>query len=179
MEEEHDFKYSLVIPRWVRHSNHPISTISIHPSGEIFATGGWDNYVKIWSFPALENPENINTKLIALLRDHTGTVNCIRFSPNGKYLATCGDDSMVFLWQRVRCFGTPSTFGIPESALKPNKPIQKWTSRAFTGHDDDVTSVSWSPDSKRIASCSIDGCIIVWDINSGTQIWNYRTSISA
>lgn len=178
-EEERDFGYSLVIPRWVRHSNHPISTVSIHPSGEIFATGGWDNYVKVWSFSALDAPDGVSAKLIALLRDHTGTVNCVRFSPDGRYLATCGDDSMLFLWQRVRCFGTPSTFGIPESALLPNKPVQKWTSRAFTGHDDDVTSLSWSPDSKRIASCSIDGCVIVWDVNSGTQLWNYRTSVSA
>ncbi|KAH0786450.1 histone chaperone HIRA [Histomonas meleagridis] len=174
-----DQNYEIIIPRWVRHSNHPISTVSIHPSGEIFATGGWDNYVKIWSFLALKGTENVKAKLISLLRDHTGTINCVRFSPDGKYLASCGDDSMIFIWQKARAFVSPSTFGFPESALKPNKPIQKWTSKSLSGHTSDVTSISWSPDSKRLVSHSVDGYIIVWDINTNTQIWCYRTNLNA
>ncbi|KAH0788627.1 protein HIRA-like [Histomonas meleagridis] len=176
--EEEDPKYAFVIPKWVRHSNHPINTISVHPSGEIFATGGWDNYVKIWSFKALKETEKVKNKLVALLRDHNGTVNCVRFSPDGKFLATCGDDSMMFLWQKARSFGPPSTFGVPASALRPNNPIQKWTSKAFSGHSAEVTGVSWSPDSKRIASCSIDNSIIVWDVASNSQIWTYRAPVS-
>ena len=75
--------YAFVLPKWVRHSNRPISSVDVHPSGEIFATGGWDNYVKIWNFQALLDPANVKNKLIALLRDHTCSINCVRFSPDG------------------------------------------------------------------------------------------------
>ena len=170
--------FSFVLPQWVRHMNRPICTIDIHPSGQYFATGGWDNYAKIWSFPALLPHSKVKDKLIAILHDHNGPVNCVRFSPDGKYLATCGDDSMVYIWQRVRCFGKPSTFGVPDSALTPNKPIQKWTSKSLTSADTrDITGISWSPDSTRLASCSIAGFIILWDIKTCTSLWKIQMSV--
>lgn len=177
---EGDFEF--VIPKWVRHSNRPISTLDVHPLGELFATGGWDNFIRIWSLKAISDSADthkIKNKLVALLRDHSGAINCVRFSPDGKYLASCGDDSMVFLWQRVRSFGKPSTFGIPESALKPNKPVQKWASKAFIGHLGDVTGICWSPDSQRLASCAIDGHIIVWDVRTSTVLWTQHTPLGA
>ena len=171
--------YAFVLPKWVRHSNRPISSVDVHPSGEIFATGGWDNYVKIWNFQALLDPANVKNKLIALLRDHTCSINCVRFSPDGRYLATCGDDGMVCLWQRIRCFGQPSTFGIPDSALKPNKPVQRWSSRAFAGNTGDVSGISWCPNGQRIASCSIDGVVIVWDVKTGMVLSKTRMPIGS
>ena len=178
-EDVKDAPYAFVLPKWVRHSNRPISSVDIHPSGEIFATGGWDNYVKIWNFEALLDPANVKNKLIALLRDHTCSINCVRFSPDGRYLASCGDDGMVFLWQRVRCIGQPSTFGIPDSALRPNKPVQRWSSRAFTGNTGDVSGISWCSNSQRIASCSIDGVVIVWDVKTGMLLSKTRMPIGS
>jgi protein HIRA/HIR1 len=178
-EESANPAYSLVLPKWVRHSNRPICSVDIHPDGEIFATAGWDNYVKIWSFPGLSDPTNTKSKLVALLREHTGSVNCVRFSPDGKFLASCSDDSMVFLWQRVRCFGPPSTFGIPDSALQPNKPIQRWSGRRFSGNSGDVNGIAWSPDSQRIVSCSLDGHLIAWDVKSGATLWRFVEQVPA
>ena len=42
--------------------------------------------------------------------------------------------------------------------------------RSFTGHDDWVTSVSFSTDGKHILSGSKDGTIKIWDANSGSEI---------
>ncbi|EAY15817.1 hypothetical protein TVAG_159900 [Trichomonas vaginalis G3] len=176
-EIETDASLRFVFPKWLGHSSKPVSSIDIHPSGEFFATGGWDNFCKIWALKAIsETKHETKTKLLAVLRDHTKPINCVRFSPDGKYLATGGDDGMVFLWQKVRCFGQPSTFGIPDSALQPNHPVQRWQSKSFTGHTGDITGVSWYPDSTKIASCSIDGIIYVWDIKSASKLFQYNTT---
>lgn len=172
-----DDPYSLVFPKWISHNSKPVSCVTVHPSGDFFATGGWDTYVKIWNFEPLIDPKSTKVKLLALLHDHTSSVNCVRFSPDGKYLASAGDDSQVFLWQRVPSIGKPNTFGIPENELTPNKPVQTWTSRVLSAHSQDVTSVSWSADSQRIVSCSIDGVLIVWDVKSYSQIWKSKREI--
>jgi WD40 repeat protein len=41
---------------------------------------------------------------------------------------------------------------------------------AFTGHEDHVTSVAFSPDCKRIVSRSSDGTAMVWDAASGALL---------
>jgi len=174
-----EYQAQLIIPPWVRHSKRPICTIDIHPSGDYFATGGWDNYCKIWSFSSIKEDSKSKSKLLAILHDHSKPVNCVRFSPDGKYLATCSDDSIVFLWQRIRSFGPPSIFGLPKDALEPNSPTQRWSSKALSGNTDDVTGVAWYPDSQKIASCSISGTICVWDIKNASLLWSHRVSIGA
>ena len=172
MSEGQKASIRFVLPKWLKHSDRPISAIDIHPSGEFFATGGWDTFCKIWNFNAIKNPEeDIENKLLAVLRDHTKPINAVCFSPDGKYLATGGDDCMVFLWQKVRSFGRPSTFGIPDHVLKPNHPVQRWQSKTLVGHSGDVTGVCWYPDSTKIASCSIDGMIFVWDVKTCSKLY--------
>ena len=38
-------------------------------------------------------------------------VNCVRWSNNGKYLASGGDDNLVMIWQMARYLGTMTSFG--------------------------------------------------------------------
>lgn len=154
-----------IFPKWLSHEK-SISTIDVHPSMEYFATGSWDQYVKIWSFPAVVSKPDLKIKLLGILKDHTNAVNTIKFSPNGKYLATASDDGAVFLWQRAAGLGNPSTFGIPSSQLKPNEPVQKWSSKSLRCHTGDVTSLSWYSDSSKLVSCSLDRTVIIWDIKT-------------
>ena len=42
------------------------------------------------------------------------------------------------------------------------------TAQTLTGHTDKITSVSWSPNDKHIASGSGDKTVRVWDVNTGT-----------
>ena len=42
-----------------------------------------------------------------------------------------------------------------------------------------ITSVSWSPDSRRIASASIDGTVQVWNALDGSHAFTYRGHIKA
>ncbi|GHO49953.1 WD40 repeat domain-containing protein [Ktedonospora formicarum] len=44
----------------------------------------------------------------------------------------------------------------------------------YHGQSKEVWSVSWSPDSKRIASASDDGTVQVWDATTGKHVFTVR-----
>ena len=107
MSEGEKSSIRFVLPKWLKQSDRPISAIDIHPSGEFFATGGWDNFCKIWNFNVIINPEeDVPNKLLAVLRDHTKPINAVCFSPDGKYLAkffaqAIYDETLVFRGMRI------------------------------------------------------------------------------
>jgi WD40 repeat protein len=75
------------------------------------------------------------------LTGHTGIVNSVCFSPDGKRLASGSHDETVKVWDTAT----------GQEAL------------TLTGHASSVFSVSFSPDGKRIASASFDKTVKVWD----------------
>lgn len=69
-----------------------IYTVHVQQSGRRFATGGADSLVKVWSLaPVLDAArEKAGPLVLATLSDHSSTVNTVRFSKNGKFLASGG-----------------------------------------------------------------------------------------
>ena len=67
-----------------------VYTIHVQSTGLRFATGGADAQVKVWSMlPVVDvQQEKAGPLVLATLSDHTSTVNTVRFSKNGKYLAS-------------------------------------------------------------------------------------------
>lgn len=68
-------------------------------------------------------------------------VMCVSVSPSGRYLATCGDDCEVKLYDLAG-------MALIASAL---------------GHSETINSVSWSPDERQLVSVGCDSCICVWN----------------
>jgi WD40 repeat protein len=64
----------------------------------------------------------------------------LAWSPDGKRIASGGDDNVVRIWS--------ATTG--ETALQ------------FTGHTSIVFRIAWSPDGTKIASASADDSVQVW-----------------
>jgi len=81
---------------------------------------------------------------IQALKVHNGSVNCIKYSQNGKMFASGGNDYVVKIWDE-----TASN----QLAI-------------FDRHTDYVTSVVFTPDNKTVISASRDKSIKFWDIKS-------------
>ena len=65
-------------------------TVAWSTDGKLLATGGWDNYVKLW------DPESGQWK--GRLAGHKNLVLSVAFSPEGRVLATGSTDKTVRLW---------------------------------------------------------------------------------
>ena len=47
---------------------------------------------------------------------------------------------------------------------------------SYVGHKDSVTCTAFSHDSKLVATGDMSGLIIVWDVATKKQIWNFETT---
>ncbi|AKJ01308.1 WD40 repeat protein [Archangium gephyra] len=82
--------------------------------------------------------------LATLLHGHSKSVTSVRFTSDGRWLLTGGDDGTLRLWD-----------------------LERGTSRVLTGHTDEVWSISLSPDGQRAVSTGKDGTLRVWELATG------------
>ena len=103
-----------------------------------------------------------NTKHIKTLVGHRYTVHCVAFSPDGKTLASGGEDNTIILWDMT-------TGEHIKTLARPTGPFVGPTD-TLVGHTDTVYSVAFSPDGTTLASGSEDSTIILWDMTTGEHI---------
>ena len=72
----------------------------------------------------------------------------VRFSGDGKYLASCGMGQFVNIYE------------VPSFKLKMR----------LDGHTKGAGDISWSPDDSKLISCGRDGCARMWDMATGLLI---------
>ena len=89
-------------------------------------------------------------KELKQLIGHNAAVNTAAFSPDGRWLATGGDDNQILLWD-------VSTLRDPQ--LEP-VPI------LLDGHTAKVVDLAFSADGKYLASASWDRRVGIWDISA-------------
>ncbi|KAK9079152.1 hypothetical protein SSX86_000822 [Deinandra increscens subsp. villosa] len=154
-------------PAWVQHEGMQIFSIDIQPGGLRFATGGGDHKVRIWNMKYVSkvlqlDPDKPKLELLATLRDHFGSVNCVRWAKHGRYIASGSDDQVIQIHERKPGSGT-TEFGSGEAP-----DVENWKI-AFTlrGHTADVVDLNWSPDDSTLASGSLDNTVHIWDVSNG------------
>ncbi|RCJ17383.1 hypothetical protein A6770_34045 [Nostoc minutum NIES-26] len=151
-----------------------VTSVSFSPDGEILASAGTDNTIKLWS------PDG---KLLTTLTGHSDAVNSVSFSPDSQILASASTDNTIKLWSRdgklLNIF-TGHIDGVNSVAFSPNgkiiasgsndNTIRLWSRNGkllaiLSGHSRGVNSVSFSPQGDLIASGSDDGKVKLWSLD--------------
>ncbi|CAI0544262.1 unnamed protein product [Linum tenue] len=152
-------------PIWVKHEGMQIFSIDIQPGGLRFATGGGDHKVRIWNMKSVSRnleENDVSQRLLATLRDHFGSVNCVRWAKHGRYVASGSDDQVILVHERKPGSGT-TEFGSGEAP-----DVENWkVTLTLRGHSADVVDLNWSPDDSTLASGSLDNTVHVWNMSNG------------
>ncbi|MDQ6992615.1 MAG: caspase family protein [Mariprofundus sp.] len=122
--------------------NKPITSLTIDRDQNHIAAGCSDGSISIFDFE--------QGKISNSFKAHKGKVLSIAFSPNGKILATAGEDSTIWLWN--------TKFGDKMGYLK--------------GHTGKVNSISFGPRGEVLYSAGEDKTIRFWDIQGKKEIKN-------
>ena len=143
-------------------------------------------------------------KLVRTLRGHTGPINGIAMTPDGKRLATCSWDRTIKFWDPrsdAEATHLPGRceIGAFAAAFRPDgrqvafvhenvvsllsgvvKEVTVWNPEAgkathvLYGHTDGARRVAYSADGKVLASGSGDETVRTWDVPTGRLLATFR-----
>jgi WD40 repeat protein len=87
----------------------------------------------------------------------------VAFSPDGQHLAT-GEAGVTAFRGSLR---KPAVIPKPAISIWDLSGKQTWRQE---GHEDAITQIAFGPDSKQMASSSVDQTVNVWDVASGREV---------
>jgi WD40 repeat protein len=109
-----------------------------------------DGVVKLWDATRLDQQQEARTTFRERI---PGPCMNVAISPDGRRLATGGEEYTVILWD-----------------VQTGKVL-----RTLRGHNGDIYAVDFSPDDGRlVASAGEDSTVKVWDSQTGTIIHSFR-----
>ena len=126
---------------------HKVGVLSadLSPDERLTASGDYAGNVLIWDVAS--------GRLRRRLNHGCQEVTAVKFSPDGRKLATTGMDQVIRLWD-----------------------TEKWTKVAhWTGHTATICDLDWSPDGRRLASGGRDGLVHIRDALTGSIEKTLRT----
>lgn len=166
-------------------------SVTMNNSGTKLALGGLDGKVRIWDVASIlrfkdhttqEDAQSRNLldrlklhSLATILRPlasvsrHNGVVASVKFSPDGRFIASGSDDKIILIWEKDDDLANrPKQFGEAEPDM------EHWTVRKrLVAHDNDVQDICWSPDGSLLITVGLDRSIIIWSGTTFERIKRY------
>lgn len=131
-----------------------IFAVDFDPNGYLLASGSCDQTVKLWDISivqaqggSIKQASNINT-----LKAHESHVRTVKFSPDGKTLASGSQDQTIKIWD------------VQTGVLL----------RTLQGHTNWVRAVDYSSDGTLLASGSGDGTVKLWEADTGRLLKTWQ-----
>ncbi|HRF60383.1 MAG TPA: WD40 repeat domain-containing protein [Fimbriimonadaceae bacterium] len=151
--------------------------VALSPDGKRIAAGGPDKTLRIW--------DTANGKLVRTLRP--GQVMSIAWSPDGKWIATDGADMKYYLFDAKTgklTLSQPTDAGkmITGLAFAPDSQsfiaghygggVERYSLsgellQVYTGAEQNMGSVEFSPNGKAIVGASFDSTVRIWNTETG------------
>ncbi|XP_030007574.1 striatin-4 [Sphaeramia orbicularis] len=132
-----------------------IRALTFHPSQAVLLTASEDGTLKLWNLnKAMHSKKNaaLDVEPIYTFRAHSGAVLSLTMGEDGDSCYSGGLDGTV------RCWKMPDLNVDPYDNYDPG--IE---SSVLAGHEDSVWGLTYSAVHHRLASCSADGTIRIWD----------------
>lgn len=169
--------------RMMAHRGHAHS-VDFSPDGQTLVSAGSDGDVHIWEVAA--------GRRRATLRSGAREVNFACYSPDGKTVAAAETGAKLRLWNaeksetlsvwdspalvQISCLAWSADGRHLAAAGFPGESFVVWdvaTGQAQVmpqGHSDEVNSLAYSSDGRRLATASSDESVRIWDFERGSQL---------
>ncbi|PAX53118.1 serine/threonine-protein kinase [Brunnivagina elsteri] len=172
--------------RTIRGHGSMVYAIAISPNGDVFASGGNNNTIKLWELQTGEKLRQFGR----WFSGHSDSVWNLTFSPDGEILASASWDNTIKLWQvktgKKICTLTSHHNGVNAIVFSPDGQLlasgsvdctikitqvnTTYEINTLIGHEDAIHSLAFSPDGELLASTSADCTIKIWQVKTGREI---------
>jgi WD40 repeat protein len=112
-----------------------VDAVAFDKTGRLLATGDASGVIRLWNVGDDGRLDFRNE-----LRGHSGAVYALGFSPDGRTLASAGDDRTVILWD----------------------PVASRERLSLTGHADRVLKLAFNAEGSWLVTVSRDGAVKRW-----------------